>query len=252
LDEGWTAERLTSTLREIADAELPQPLAYLIADVDRRHGHLVVLPAACCVRSEEPALLREVVTHRALRKLGPHLVTEQVAVFHQEPAVVVQSLREAGFLPVPADGHGVVDLGQAAGQAQPGRPPKPPAADRAVRRLGRDSGPSSEPQERTEAFAAQLLRTAGRDDDAAPRFGAEELIAMYTTHLEPLERRQLGYAIDNRLPVVITYRGATGGWSSRMISDLELVGDLVHAWCHLRDDKRVFNLARIGSVEPVG
>lgn len=253
-DEGWTAERLTSALRGIADlaenADLPQPLTYLIADVDRRHGHLMVFPAACCVRSREPALLREVVAHRALQKLLPHLVTEQVAVFQQVPAVVVRSLRDAGFLPVPADEHGLVDLGRGADAAHPGprRRSSSPAADRAVRRLVRD--PVPEPVARTEAFAAELLRRVDRVEGAEPLFGAEELIAMYTAHLEPLERRQLAYAIENGLPVVITYRSATGGRTTRMISDLELTGDVINAWCHLRDDQRAFNLTRISSVAP--
>lgn len=65
-----------------------------------------------------------------------------------------------------------------------------------------------------------------------------------------MERRQLAYAIENGLPVVITYRSATGGRTTRMISDLELAGDLINAWCHLRDDQRVFNLTRISSVDP--
>ena len=53
------------------------------------------------------------------------------------------------------------------------------------------------------------------------------------------------------MPVSITYRSATGGTTTRTISDIELVNGLLYAWCHLRDDDRVFAIDRVQAVSPV-
>lgn len=268
-DEGWTADELTRALHRLldpADPDLPQTLTYLISDIARRHGHLVVLPAASCVRSADPALLREVVADRRLRPLQPHLVTSEVVIFEQSPAVVVDALRAAGYLPVPADRHGVVDLR---------RPADPPgqvgdAVDRPLDRLmtmrssalgsasrgGPSTGPAGLPPDDDDdtdtalALAGRLLKLTGGSARDAASSASEEYVDRFAPQLSQLERRQLAFAIDQDLPVMISYRTATGGVSRRMISELELVGDQLYAWCHLRDDEREFNVGRIRDVQP--
>ncbi len=255
-DEGWTADELTTALRGLldpaVDADLPQAVTYLIADVARRHGHLVVLPAASCVRSADPALLREVVADRRVQHLQPHLVTVEVVVFQQPPVVVVEALRMAGYLPVPADEHGVVDLHRTA--APPERTAGAGAHVRPLDRLApgrtapRPTGPGS--AEDALALAGRLLRLAGTSDHESPTSASEEYVDLFAPQLRPLERRQLAFAIDQQLPVIITYQTAAGGVSRRLISDLELIGDHLYAWCHLREDQREFNVARIREVHP--
>jgi hypothetical protein len=249
-DEGWTADRLTVALRDMADTDLPQPLTYLIADTQRRHGHLVVLPAASCVRSRDPALLQEVIAHRSLQKLCPHLVTEQVAVFQHRPAMVVATLQAAGYLPVLAGEDGVVDLRRT---APPHQPNDAEEALGAVHRLREQRVQALEPEQQTVAAAGELLRT-GNDDAAGDDLlltGVEAEIAGWTMHLTELERRQLAWAIERDRPVSIAYQSATGGRTVRIVSDLEVIGELLYGWCHLREDERVFNLSRIWGVTPV-
>ena len=108
MDEGAAADELVAG----ADRRSPRPtcrrpLTYLIGDVHRRHGSLVVQPALCCVRSADEALLIEVAAHRSLRTLRPHLLAPTVIAFQAEPTVVLGALRAAGYLPVPADEDGV-------------------------------------------------------------------------------------------------------------------------------------------------
>lgn len=269
-DEGWTADELMTGLRGLldpaVDADLPQTLTYLIADVARRHGHLVVLPAASCVRSMDPALLREVVADRRVQHLHPHPVTDEVVVFQHPPAAVVDALRAAGYLPVPADERGVVELRRAA--TPNGRPGVGAAGDRPLARLtpvragvglpgsgyhDRSSAAADRPDHDTDdvlALAGRLLRLTDTADPDGPRTASEEYVDLFAPQLRPLERRQLAFAIDQQLPVTITYEAASGGVSRRMISDLELIGDHLYAWCHLRDDQREFNVARILDVHP--
>ena len=101
LDEGAAADELVAALRSIAETDLPQPLTYLINDVHRRHGSLVVRPALCCVQSADEALLIEVAAHRSLRALRPAVLAPTVLGFQAEPTVVLGALRAAGYLPVP-------------------------------------------------------------------------------------------------------------------------------------------------------
>lgn len=108
MDEGVATAELVAELTGITDSALPQTLTYLIADVARRHGALVVRPALCCVRSADEALLIEVAAHRSLRSLHPAVLAPTVVAFQAEPQVVHGALRTAGYLPVPADENGVV------------------------------------------------------------------------------------------------------------------------------------------------
>ena len=89
LDDGAAADELVAALRSIAETDLPQPLTYLIGDVQRRHGSLVVQPALCCVRSADEALLIEVAAHRSLRALRPFLLAPTVLAFQADPTVVL-------------------------------------------------------------------------------------------------------------------------------------------------------------------
>jgi predicted DNA-binding transcriptional regulator YafY len=50
--------------------------------------------------------------------------------------------------------------------------------------------------------------------------------------------------------VTIGYTNAQGNHSVRVIDSAELDGHHLVAWCHLRDDERVFSLHRIDSVAP--
>ena len=79
----------------------------------------------------------------------------------------------------------------------------------------------------------------------------EEAIDAFGEHLDIVERRQLAYAIENQIPVTITYTSSTGGTTTRTISDIEMVNGLMYAWCHLRDDERMFSIDRVQAVRPV-
>ena len=79
----------------------------------------------------------------------------------------------------------------------------------------------------------------------------DEMIEVYGVQLDEVERRQLAFAIDHQVPVSITYQAASGGTTTRTISDIELINGMMYAWCHLRDDERVFSVDRVQAVVPV-
>jgi hypothetical protein len=254
LDEGSSAEQLLHALRGIAETDLPQPLTYLIGDVQRRHGSLTVVPALCCVRSDDEALLIEVAAHRSLRSLRPLLIAPTVISFAGAAGVVLDALRAAGYLPVPADESGVVQLHRPALRGKSSTlPDAPEPAVNRLRELG--SGPVAgvgDPSARD--LAAALLMGAnstGRQSGDAELSQVEEVIDAFGQHLDLVERRQLAYAIEKQIPVTITYTSSTGGTTTRTISDIEMVNGLMYAWCHLREDERVFSVDRVQTVRPV-
>ena len=251
LDEGAAPDDLVAALRSIAETDLPQPLLYLIGDVQRRHGSLVVQPALCCVRSVDEALLIEVAANRSLRTLRPAVLAPTVLAFQAEPPVVLNALRAAGYLPVPADESGVMQLGRT------GREPSTDDGSAMVHRMvdqlrALDSRSSRPPgADRTDGLrelAEAILSTASPAGGRGEPSEIESVIEAFGVNLDQVEQRQLAFAIDNQAPVRITYRSSTGGVTTRTISDIELVGGLMYAWCHLRDDERVFAVDRVQAV----
>ncbi|BDH10868.1 helicase-associated domain-containing protein [Streptomyces hygroscopicus] len=100
LDAGHRAETLLEDLTHAsATGTLPQPLGYLLQDAARSHGRMRVLPAACCIRSDDEALVEELAAHRALRDLGLRAIAPTVLVSSRPPAATLDALRAAGYAP---------------------------------------------------------------------------------------------------------------------------------------------------------
>lgn len=58
-----------------------------------------VVPAACCIRSDDEALVEELAAHRALRDLGLRVIAPTVLVSSRPPAATLDALRAAGYAP---------------------------------------------------------------------------------------------------------------------------------------------------------
>jgi hypothetical protein len=132
LDAGWQAEQLLAALQQqAAGGRVPQPLAYLITDVARRHGAIRVRPAACVLRAEDPALVAELVAARSLRSLALAAVAPTVLTCAVPVERALAALREAGYAPVAEDSSGVPQLDrlprQRAGDRRRRRESPPPA-----------------------------------------------------------------------------------------------------------------------------
>ena len=216
---------------------------------------------------------------RALRSLRPNMVAPTVLAFQEEAETVLAALRKAGYLPVPADETGAVSLGRppadvtnhsadttnadadiyAATNTQTPATPTPattPIRNRR-RRSGRLHDLADFDDENTgpdpgAAGRGHPVRRAARDAVSVRELTqTEEQIEAFGPHLATVERRQLAFAVENQVPVSITYRSSTGGTTTRTISEIELVNGLLYAFCHLRDDDRVFAIDRIQAVTPV-
>jgi hypothetical protein len=251
LDHGTTAATLTAGLTDVAAAGLPQPLAYLLADVGRRHGMLRVAPAVSVIRCQDEALLAEVSVDRKLRPLALRLVAPTVAVSAAGETDTIAALRAAGYLPMPeasvaeplsaerqathlATNDGVVE----------------PAMRRPVRLGPRDTtaATSIAGQEDAASAAARLVGVAYAPGTS---FADPQLVAVIRRGNRTLSNPEvttLAEAILAGQAVRIRYRSASSALTDRVVSELELSGHLLAGWCHLRHDERVFRVSEILSV----
>lgn len=100
LDRGWSAETITAFLSDHALSGLPQPLAYLLADVDRRYGSVKVVAASAVIVTEDEALAVEVASTTRAARLGLRLIAPTVLVGPVDPHELVEELRAEGFFPI--------------------------------------------------------------------------------------------------------------------------------------------------------
>lgn len=99
LDAGLDAATLVAELAAAAHGSLPQPLEYLIKDTARKHGAVRVVKSACCLRSDDEALVAELAGHRALKKLGLRRIAPTVLISAKPVAATLEALRSAGYAP---------------------------------------------------------------------------------------------------------------------------------------------------------
>ncbi|MFF9004607.1 helicase-associated domain-containing protein [Streptomyces goshikiensis] len=101
LDAGWSADELLDRLTAASerDTPLPQPLAYTIKDTARTHGQLKVVRSACCIRSDDTALIAEVAQARGLSKLRLRRIAPTVLISTAPPEETLSALRTAGYAP---------------------------------------------------------------------------------------------------------------------------------------------------------
>ena len=125
-DVGRTAAELLAFLDRHAQPSVPQPLRYLVDDVARRYGSLRTGTAVSYVRSDDPALIADLLRAKKTGKLKLRQIAPTVVVSSLTMPKLLAGLREAGFLPVEEDGSGAVieAAGTARTVAHPGSRPR--------------------------------------------------------------------------------------------------------------------------------
>lgn len=257
LDTGLTLDALTADLASVAVESLPQPLSYLIQDTARGHGRVRIASAACVIHGEEPALLAELAAHRKLSRLGLRQLAPTVLISRTPPDKTLAALRDAGYAPVAEkpDGSVRIERAQQPRAASPVPPPRLPGSRRRPQQTGdrtADVGAGVD----LPALATRLLGAPQDVPEPDPYDGrpyasdTEEIIAGHARNLAFTDVRQLAHAVDNGQAITIEYVATSGNATVRTLSRLELDAPYLHAWCHLRNDERVFTISRIHGVMP--
>ncbi len=222
-DAGWSSDQVHRWLAQHSSTGIPQPLAYLVDDVARRHGTIRVGSAGSYLRVEDEAQSAAMLAHPHARALGLRRVAPGVLVADVEAAEVVALLRELGHTPAVEDAGGQLVTA--------------PARPRAPRKtVDVRVAPSA-----AEEVAAALI-TAERDHPVR----REPLPG--TSTAEALE--QLRSATRAAVPVLVAYVSDDGSPTRRELSPLDLAAGSVRA-VDLESAKVVtIPLARISSVSP--
>ena len=236
LDAGRSASDLHDFLTAHSRTPVPQPLAYLIDDVARRHGHLRIGAASAYVRCDDDAVLSEILADKRsaglrLRRLAPTVLAAQA-----DPAALLDGLRAMGFAPAAESADGDVVITRAHAHRSPPRtapepvPDGPPTPDAtllsaAVRAIRAGDRASTTPLKSTPSPNGELPRTSS----------AETLATMQA-------------AVLTGDTLWIGYVNAEGAASQRVIAPIRVEGGFVTAYDHTADEVRTYPLHRVTGV----
>ncbi|MFJ5264290.1 helicase-associated domain-containing protein [Streptomyces sp. NPDC088387] len=239
LDAGRAASDLHAFLAEHSRTPVPQPLAYLIDDVARRHGHLRVGAASAYVRCDDDALLNEILADKRSAGLRLRRLAPTVLAALADPAALLEGLRAMGFAPAAESAEGDVLITRALAHRTPPRtapdpvPDGPPTPDptlltAAVRAIRAGDLASTTPRKATETPAV----TGGE----LPRTGSAETLATMQAAVLTGQALWIGYV------------NAEGAASQRVIAPVRVEGGFVTAYDHTADEVRTYPLHRITGV----
>ncbi|WP_052863640.1 helicase C-terminal domain-containing protein [Streptomyces niger] len=240
LDAGRSAADIQAFLTAHSRTPVPQPLAYLIDDVARRHGQLRVGAASAYVRCDDDALLNEILADRRadglrLRRLAPTVLAAQAA-----PDALLEGLRAMGYAPAAESAEGDVVIARADAYRTPPRTAPAPVPD----------GPPP-PDDTLLAAAVRAIRAGDLAATAERKPGTPAAAPApgrlpRTTSAETLATVQAAALTNSAL--WIGYVNADGAASQRVIAPVRVEGGFVTAYDHTADEVRTYALHRITGV----
>ncbi|MFF2847000.1 helicase-associated domain-containing protein [Streptomyces sp. NPDC058001] len=236
LDSGRAAADLHAFLAAHSRTPVPQPLAYLIDDVARKHGHLRIGGASAYVRCDDEAVLNEILADKRaqglrLRRLAPTVLAAQA-----DPVALLDGLRQMGFAPAAESPEGDVLVARAHAHRTPPRtapvpvpegPPLPGGTllTAAVRAIRAGDLATTAPRKTTADRAGELPRTSSADTLATMQAAVLTGEALW-----------------------IGYVNAEGTATQRVIAPIRVEGGFVTAYDHTADEVRTYPLHRITGV----
>lgn len=242
-DSGRTAAGIAGFLERHATRGVPQPLAYLVNDLGRRHGNIRLGAATTYVRSDDTALLAEVLQARATAKLRLRSLAPTVLVTAAGADAVSSTLRAAGFLPALESAGGGLVVARpeahrlpAVGFGYPAPPPAPaiPAIVAALRLPPLASAPAPRPQ--AQAPAPGPWPELGLLDLARPAAIVKDATTI---------RIVLDQACEEFWLVRLSYVGSDGHGTELTVEPVEVDRRHMHAYCVPAGNHRRFVLDRI-------
>lgn len=237
LDAGYGAEDLHGLFARRSRTAIPQSLRYLIDDLARSHGGLRVGTAGAYLRSEDEALVTQVLTDRRLAPLGLRRLAPTVLVGAVGTGRLLTALREAGYTPVPEDASGAALLVKPRARRAPARPPvSAPLDPFAVPRTttARLLGIIEDIRRRDAAAQATARIPAAASDTAA---GAAQ------AHTEAMAVLQ--QAVRDRARVWVRYVDAHGTAKSRLLRPVSIGAGYLRAEDERTDTLHTFALHRV-------
>ncbi|WAL96234.1 helicase C-terminal domain-containing protein [Streptomyces sp. Je 1-369] len=240
LDAGQSASDLHAFLTAHSRTPVPQPLAYLIDDVARKHGHLRIGAASAYVRCDDEALLNEILADKRAQSLRLRRLAPTVLAAQADPGTLLDGLRAMGFAPAAESAEGDVLITRAHAHRTPPRSAPEPVPDgpplpgdtligAAVRAIRAGDLASTAPRK-------EAPTSTSPSDGSLPRTTAAETLATMQAAVLTGEALWIGYV------------NAEGTASQRVIAPVRVEGGFVTAYDHTADEVRTYPLHRVTGV----
>jgi len=238
LDAGQSAGDLHGLFAQRSRTPIPQALTYLIDDVARRHGGLRAGAAGSYLRSDDEALLAEILADRRSEPLRLRRLAPTVLVSSGPLNRLLDTLRDAGYAPVVEDARGVLVLTR-------------PDARRAPVRT-RPVRPGADLPTLDDAHLAEAVRALRRGDEAARN---ARRAPVTTTELPGVTTATtlavLQHAARERQQVMLGYVDSHGGTMAKLVMPLSIGAGYLRAEDQRTDITHTFALHRITSASLV-
>jgi hypothetical protein len=244
LDAGYGAGDLHALFRRRSRTPVPQALTYLIDDSARRHGGLRAGSAGSYVRSDDEALIAEVLADRrlvplALRRLAPTVLCSPLQL-----ARLLGALRDAGFAPVAEDAAGSAVLARPRVRRAPTRTP-------ASVRLGDQAGPPMLAGPRLAGVVEQIrrgdlaTRAARRTPVTVRAANGQSVPGLTSVQAHTQAMAVLQQAVRDKVRVWVGYVDTHGATLSRLVRPVSLSAGYLRAEDERTETLHTFALHRI-------
>lgn len=222
LARGWTSAQMLERLQAASVTGLPQPVQYLIADVERNFDQLRAHSALSVITTSDPTRAREILADSGLGHLDFNRVAPTVLISPRPLPEVLAALREAG--------HSVADTAQDPSDLKAAR--RRPSA-RGSLQIGSPVAISLDDAAPHRALMA-IRAGEGREKDA----GRDPLIA----------RQQLAHMHEQGRTGWITLVTNTGKTQRRLVKVVGISSGRVRLHDVERESELVVQLHRISAV----
>ena len=250
LDTGFTAADLHALFSRRSRTPVPQGLGYLVDDVARRHGGLRAGSAGGYLRSDDEALIAEVLSDRRLAALALRRLAPTVLVSPYPVPRLLGALREWGYSPVPEDANGSVVLS---------RPKLRRAAARSPVPSRRSDDPLAQPRLGAPRLAGIIEQI--RHGEAVARAARRAPVLVRSAngsagtagaHAYMQAMAVLQQAVRDRARVWVGYVDSHGGTASRLLRPVSIGGGYLRAEDERTETLHTFALHRITAAVPEG
>ncbi|WP_328464556.1 helicase-associated domain-containing protein [Actinoplanes sp. NBC_00393] len=241
LDVGYSADDLHRLFRRRSRTPVPQTLTYLIDDTARKHGGLRSGSAGSYLRSDDEALLTEVLADKRLSTVDLRRIAPTVLVSPRPVARLLGALREAGYAPVAEDVGGATMLSRPKARRAPTRTP----------RIAEPPGPPMLAGPRLAGVVEQLRR-----GDIATRAARRAPVTVRAAHgqagpgLTAVQQHSqamavLQQAVRDKAKVWVGYVDSHGATLSRLVRPVSLSAGYLRAEDERGESLHTFALHRI-------
>ena len=245
LDAGYAASDLHGLFARRSTTPLPQALTYLIDDISRRHGGLRTGGAGSYLRSDDEALLVELLADRRLATLMLRQLAPTVLVTGVGSGRLLDALRDAGYAPVPEDSTGATLHTKSRSPRATARPAPRFGRPEDIE-LPRPTGPRLAAAVEQLRLGDRLARSARRPPPAKTRLNlVGEDTSPAQQHTQALAVLQ--QAMRDQAMVWVGYVDAHGSTNAKLVRPVSMAAGYLRAEDDRTEMMHTFALHRITS-----